>query len=439
MDGMFGVNPNRHFQYLGCSGALVNDIRDLQIFKMQKSEVVLLSAGGNDANLANILNYCVYQWAAWPWWTCAQELETGESKIFSEDYVIDLTLLLQEVERKLASPNSRIYWTGYAQFFDDTTGDCDDVTCRNRFNRLTTYVNEKIQETCESVKRCVYVDPQPSIDQVGGRYCMPGVNEKYYGGVESPVDGWNRERTVFYEWSTTKDDDDDEEKKIDQPEKLKREEALPSTAAKGLLPLSNHTFEGVIGNLILEGTANGLLNVSDARSDEVSAEGLPYWVVRCFHLTKFGNGIVAMSIIDAMVSEQSKMMNEPADPMFLDLDSCPVMQETTETSPEDGTDTASIESEPTPPSAPPPAPPEAPYVVEGGEGAMIGKCHVHVTEQQQCGDDKHNLFAQVTIFDVGGNEIGFSAYGEAGAEKPLGVKSKLEAELIVIPQHQGDL
>lgn len=77
--------------------------------------------------------------------------------------------------------------------------------------------------------------------------------------------------------STTKDDDDDEDKKVDQPEKLKREEAVPPAAAEGLLPLSNDTFEGVIGNFILEGTANGLLNVSDARSEEVSAEGLPYW------------------------------------------------------------------------------------------------------------------------------------------------------------------
>jgi hypothetical protein len=30
--------------------------------------------------------------------------------------------------------------------------------------------------------------------------CMPGINEKYYGGVDSPIDGWNREKTVFYEW-----------------------------------------------------------------------------------------------------------------------------------------------------------------------------------------------------------------------------------------------
>jgi len=30
--------------------------------------------------------------------------------------------------------------------------------------------------------------------------CMPGINEKYYGGVDSPIDGWNKEKTVFYEW-----------------------------------------------------------------------------------------------------------------------------------------------------------------------------------------------------------------------------------------------
>lgn len=29
---------------------------------------------------------------------------------------------------------------------------------------------------------------------------MPGINEKYYGGVDSPIDGWKREKIVFYEW-----------------------------------------------------------------------------------------------------------------------------------------------------------------------------------------------------------------------------------------------
>lgn len=27
--------------------------------------------------------------------------------------------------------------------------------------------------------------------------CEAGINERYHGGVDSPVDGWNRERTNF--------------------------------------------------------------------------------------------------------------------------------------------------------------------------------------------------------------------------------------------------
>ena len=45
---------------------------------------------------------------------------------------------------------------------------------------------------------------------------------------------------------------------------------------------------------------------------------------RVFHLTKFGNAIVANNVIQAMVTEQAKMMNEPANRQLIDPDSCPV-------------------------------------------------------------------------------------------------------------------
>jgi len=64
MDDMMALNPSRHFQYLGCSGALALSIKDDQISKTQRSQAVMVSAGGNDAHLAVILNYCVYQWSA---------------------------------------------------------------------------------------------------------------------------------------------------------------------------------------------------------------------------------------------------------------------------------------------------------------------------------------------------------------------------------------
>lgn len=137
---------------------------------------------------------------------------------------------------------------------------------------------------------------------------------------------------------------------------------------------------------------------------------------RCFHLTKYGNEIVAMNTISAMISQQSKMMNQPASPIIIDPGSCPVSD--------------TIES--------PPPPPSAPYVATGGKGPVLGKCHVHVSEIHNCMGDAHNLDTEVTIWDVGGNQIGHQSSTEAGATDPLSVKSRLEALLVVVPEHQHD-
>lgn len=138
-----------------------------------------------------------------------------------------------------------------------------------------------------------------------------------------------------------------------------------------------------------------------------------------FHLTKYGNSIVANGILRAMIAEQAKMMNQPADPVIIDPGQCPIFG-------------AEIDK------PPPPAPAPAPYVVTGGNGAQAGKCHVHVSEYEKCGPDKSDLSTEVTIWDVGGNQIGFQSVTEAGATNPLPVKSKLEDPLVVTPEHKGN-
>ncbi|KAI4098029.1 MAG: hypothetical protein L6R37_006724 [Teloschistes peruensis] len=140
---------------------------------------------------------------------------------------------------------------------------------------------------------------------------------------------------------------------------------------------------------------------------------------RVFHLTKYGNSIVANGILRAMIAEQAKMMNQPADPVIIDPGQCPIFG-------------AEIDK------PPPPAPAPAPYVVTGGNGAQAGKCHVHVSEYEKCGPDKSDLSTEVTIWDVGGNQIGFQSVTEAGATNPLPVKSKLEDPLVVTPEHKGN-
>ena len=121
-----------------------------------------------------------------------------------------------------------------------------------------------------------------------------------------------------------------------------------------------------------------------------------------------------------MITEQAKMMNQPADPIVIDPDSCPASQ------PKDD------------PPLPPPSPPVAPYVTTGGSGATADKCRVHINEFESCGSDEHNLSTEVFIWDVGGNQIGYQSVTEAGAVKPLSVNSKLEASLVITPEHRGD-
>ena len=69
---------------------------------------------------------------------------------------------------------------------------------------------------------------------------------------------------------------------------------------------------------------------------------------------------------------------------------------------------------------------------------MRGKRHVYVNEWEDCEGDAHNIATEVTIWDVGGNKIGYHNTAEAGAIDPLSVNSKLEAPLVIVPEHQGD-
>lgn len=128
LNDMIAENSQRHFQYLGCSGHLTDKIKESQVPKMQKSQAVLVSAGGNDAHFGVILNYCVYQWATGWFWTCDGELDSAVNEVNSDDYFKGLTEMLAAIETKLVDKNSRIYWPGYIRFFDDTSKDCDEVT-----------------------------------------------------------------------------------------------------------------------------------------------------------------------------------------------------------------------------------------------------------------------------------------------------------------------
>ncbi|KAH0565465.1 hypothetical protein GP486_001146 [Trichoglossum hirsutum] len=282
-DTMIGINPDRRFQYLGCSGALVGDILKNQVPKMQTSRAILISAGGNDAHLSTILNYCVYQWfTLWPW-TCDGEIASAKAEIQSQQYSDNLKALLNGVKDKLEDSFSRIYWPGYVKFFDVRTNECDEVTWsftrnfgyreyltqarRSAMNELVDLTNGVIKQVCAETDRCVYVDNEATTENYEARYCEPGVNEKYWGG--SP-DGWNRIETFFYEWSTTKDDD---AQQGSGPDQLSRRDNATAT----FVTPNNNTFEGAIANWVKLGITSGTMNLTGPKPPEITTQGLPDW------------------------------------------------------------------------------------------------------------------------------------------------------------------
>lgn len=113
-----GVQPNRKFQYLGCSGAVASNVLKDQVSLLKSPQMVTLSIGGNDAGLASILNWCIYQWFAPSLWNnCDNVLKTSRDTINSDTYTNDLTDLIEGIKTKMQNPSSRIYWIGYNKFF----------------------------------------------------------------------------------------------------------------------------------------------------------------------------------------------------------------------------------------------------------------------------------------------------------------------------------
>ncbi|KAI9660700.1 MAG: hypothetical protein M1821_010052 [Bathelium mastoideum] len=173
-------------------------------------------------------------------------------------------------------------------------------------NSLVDNVNAKIKAVCDNVSQCVFVAMDGDIQTLGGHFCEPGVDESYRwgsGGVAK-----DREETWFYEWGTTKDDDDSLDKSSNQPE---RRDLVAATSLLYFIQIGLQNNSMNIANYTND-TDQGL-TLQPYDSDNITLAGsiLPDSYGRVFHLNKFANGDIALRILDAMDSEQAKMMSQP--------------------------------------------------------------------------------------------------------------------------------
>ncbi|KAF5264513.1 hypothetical protein FOXYS1_4726 [Fusarium oxysporum] len=229
-DERLGDPSKRNFQFKSCSGAVIRNVIEDQLPSIDSDQqIILLSTGGNDAELVNILNQCVYQWFAlkdqhstvgkvaemkgepwakgWDWDAasrgCLGQLQYSKNIINSDEFSQRIDSVIEATKKKL-STESMIYYTGYAKFWSTDYGSaCDKVSWstwlfksyniwqpaarleelrRREMNRLVDLINDKIEAAVKrSGDKVSFVNYDKYVGHFKGHYCEDGVDESVVG------------------------------------------------------------------------------------------------------------------------------------------------------------------------------------------------------------------------------------------------------------------
>ena len=327
-DDRFGSNPNRTFQYLACSGLRSSEILSKQVPHLNDNQdVIIVSAGGNDVSLGDVLDACIFQFRHGSTTRCEEALLNSQ-RLIDEELSAGVDALLAALAPKLRADGlGRIYYPGYAQFFGSAAS-CDNVSWsvwprmpaadrqnltldrRMVMNGMVEQVNLKLKLAAEKAgSHVVFIDWDWTFAEAHGRFCEEG------GEIEPAPE---REGLLFYEWNTL--DDGEDRRLIERPGD----------------PVPKDTFEGDIGQWVLEtlllhpdytefgpqGTK--LINLNErmmveevVRQSEISIkmgfDDLVFWFLpdswkRVFHPRSMGHHIIADMILHDMAVERAKYL-----------------------------------------------------------------------------------------------------------------------------------
>ena len=324
-DTSLGDSAGRTFQYFACSGAKTPKVTSDQIPSLKNGiQLATLTVGGNDANLIGILAACIYNWNKDPRLDCDKTLEDSQNTINGPAFASNFDDLINKLKPKMADANSKIFWTGYSHFWDDSTNECDKVTWmlkynygnrqyltrarRTKMNHLVDLVNQKIQD---AVKRAgdqvVYVPWGANVDWIHGHFCEPGVDE--WNAV-------NREQTAFYEWGTV----DDPSYEIKDASNVTQSPGSKPGLAPGVLEAGqnlNDTWEGAIAADVLEGIARGASPADYGLTDDdiIHARSglfLPDRLGKVFHPQRYAHLMIAENILRTLDDITAKAQGQKA-------------------------------------------------------------------------------------------------------------------------------
>lgn len=216
------AGPRPEFIMKACTGDKTHNMTDPDNPNYQLAPVsrytnsVTLSIGGNDVGFAKILKACVFLEFGGP--TCDEAVAKARVKLYGKEFADKYLRILQELLDRMewkrrSGPNmaTAIFQTGYAQFFDAYTEQCNNVgflywgagirmeqELRYKLNRLTHELNYVLQYYIDVFNtrntkegnswrlettpvHFVNVDPFYS----GHRFCREGVKEPDFRNKDS--------------------------------------------------------------------------------------------------------------------------------------------------------------------------------------------------------------------------------------------------------------
>lgn len=198
------------FQFLSCTGATTNELLlaspESQMEALNGSlpvDFALMSVGGNDLGFFEVMNACIFRFYNFYSGTCESALEHAQERLDGTEFEDRLRIAILELLNKVKwdkKPWFFITITGYAQFFNAQTPECDDMSLgiwwrgpklrrelRARMNAMVQAVNRKIEITVARINaqfagsarsKVLFVDYDAAFD--GHRFCEPGVVEPDY-------------------------------------------------------------------------------------------------------------------------------------------------------------------------------------------------------------------------------------------------------------------
>ena len=344
MDERMGTNSNRDFLFRACSGAVTGDVENqLWWFTDHSLDAITLSVGGNDVELSTVLNDCIFGWNAKFASVCDKTLIRTRQLISELPEKLDK--VLSTANTKLSS-NGRVYYTGYARFFDEATTQCDRVTFaywraailthqpltsvrRRIYNTLVMQVNEQIQKAVSRAgNQAVYVEIDSFFSEYEGRFCEAGVTEP----------DANRDPLLFFQEHTNRVTVQALEGASVQT--LEVADLVPASSWEGQIAALIHEAQEADDDLLEEiGTsAVKTLEVSDAAElvDEepdtsdhppVTAQSsIGYWLPDSakwvFHPRPNGHALIANRVLEEMMKQRATVLGLSIEPDT--LDSCPL-------------------------------------------------------------------------------------------------------------------